>query len=291
MKRIHYIDGIKGIACLGVFFHHLIIQILPAAYTGLKSESILPGDYLLGGSPLGILINGNFWVCMFIMISSFLLAKQTFAYADDRRKMSELILKRYPRLMLPVLCVNLLCLAVYYILSKGIGLEISNPLEASVLGCLKMSLFDIWFTEDVTVMGYWMMNILFIGSFISVLLSAAINGCKKFKILLSLAIGCVLTLINTYFLAVVLGVVLELVSQNEFLDKFCKIKFSKIITVLIVIIAVILGGYPSSGNLGNIYSAFSLLPSILSNSSQIFHTIGAFLLLILPKLCGGGVQR
>lgn len=287
MKRLQYIDAIKGIACLGVFIHHLIIYLLPATYTGLKEDSVISGDYLLGSTPLGFIINGNFWVCTFLIISSFLLANGIFTHNEDKRYIAKALIKRYPRLMLPVFAVNILCMILYFITSF-FGFNINNPLEMSFFKMLKATVIDMWVTEDIVVMGYWMMHILFIGSFISIILSVIVKECKKYFFIILLLSIPFLVNFSTYYIATVLGVLLASVNYRGDIEKLSNNKIVKISLPVIAIIAIIFAGYPSSGLVfQNIYGLSNYLPDIIKNSPQLFHIIAAFLFIVIFMLSKG----
>ena len=75
-KRITWIDGLKGIACLLIFSHHFSLEYFNGAYFGEVMESKLPFrlDIRLSYEPYGILTNGNFWVCVFVTLAAFLTA-------------------------------------------------------------------------------------------------------------------------------------------------------------------------------------------------------------------------
>lgn len=75
-RRITWIDGLKGIACLLIFTHHFSLEYFNGAYFGETMESRLPFrlDIRLSYEPYGILTNGNFWVCVFVTLAAFLTA-------------------------------------------------------------------------------------------------------------------------------------------------------------------------------------------------------------------------
>lgn len=290
-KRVAYIDAIKGIACLGVFIHHFIIKILPATFTGNKEDSLIAGDYILGSRAIGFILNGNFWVCMFIMISAFLLSKSIMSKNTNRDlHMAKTLIKRYPRLMLPVLSLNIICFIISYIFHLC-GLQLENPLNMSFVSVFKMTVFDMWFIKGTSVMGYWMMYIIFYGSIISVVLSTILVNCKKVSYARIMLI-CVLPFIlylNTYFFAVLIGVWLAYEIQYTNFEFLKKCEFLNLILSIFAVIAIIFAGYPSTGNTTQgIYIVFNILPDALKNIVHIFHTFAAMLIMIIfickPKL-------
>ncbi len=290
-KRLAYIDAVKGIACLGVFIHHFIIKVLPATVTGKIEDSRVFGDYILGSRAIGFILNGNFWVCMFIVISAFLLSKSIMNKNVDRDLyISKTLLKRYPRLMFPVLGLNIICFIIFYIFYLC-GVHLENPLNMSFASMLKMTVFDMWFIEGTSTMGYWMMYILFYGSIISVVLSTILANCKKVSYS-RITLICLLPFmlyLNTYFFAVLIGVWLAYETQYTDFKFLKKCKFFNIILIIFTIIAIVFAGYPSTGNTTQgVYMIFNVLPTGLKNMVHIFHIFAAMLIMIIfickPKL-------
>lgn len=108
-RRITWIDGLKGIACLLIFTHHFSLEYFNGAYFGEAMESRLPFrlDIRLSYEPYGILTNGNFWVCVFVTLAAFLTAAGVLRQCaasqrgDWQEKLSGMIIKRYVRLAVP----------------------------------------------------------------------------------------------------------------------------------------------------------------------------------------------
>ena len=109
MKHLKYIDGIKGIACFCVFVHHFLLAFYTAYFTGDPSESHFASqiDVKMAQSPVSVVVNGQFWVCVFILVSSFLTARQVLC-TDDMERISQSVWKRYFRLMLPMLVTGII---------------------------------------------------------------------------------------------------------------------------------------------------------------------------------------
>ena len=100
-NRFAYLDGLRGWAALLVVFHHGIIAIDFALYTGQPSESRGRGDLWLSGTPfVPLAASGNLAVCIFFALSGFVL---THAYINSRQYWLSLVARRYLRLGLPML--------------------------------------------------------------------------------------------------------------------------------------------------------------------------------------------
>ena len=291
--RIKYLYATKGIACLGVFVHHLFISFLPATYSGLKSDSKIEFDYLLGSSPLGLFTNGNFWVCLFLLISAFILSKNVFDSKGNGKKHCLSIAKRYPRLMLPVLCVNILGLLVSYVLFSC-GLNVDKVFNMSFLNLIKISLFDIWFTENVHLMGYWMMSILFYGSLVAIILSAIANHIKKpiFVRLFLISSLCILMLLSTYYFATILGISLAYEANRIKVLQNINRPIKYISVFVLALLFILFAGYPSSGLIySGAYSWANYLPVLIRNAPQMFHIVAAYILIFVLAHCQMKLQQ
>lgn len=120
-KRIEWLDGLKWIACFMVFFSHFY-----GFFYGkcdVKPE-VHPALAAFLGSSYNIFINGNFWMCMFCVISGY------FAYKKEIKSFKELLValvNRYLRFFLPFLCVNFLALFI----ARTIGFQ--NEIYSAIL--------------------------------------------------------------------------------------------------------------------------------------------------------------
>ncbi len=83
-KRIVWLDGVKGLACVGVFLHHFTLAFVPAVYFGdsniAKTGNAL--DVKLAQSPFGFFLNGNYMVALFCLISALVLSLKVMDMKD-----------------------------------------------------------------------------------------------------------------------------------------------------------------------------------------------------------------
>lgn len=101
--RLTHFDGLRGVAACMVFFSHLLCAFYPATNSGLASE-VHTGNYaelILRNTPLNILFNGELAVCIFFVISGYVLSCHYFFNPDKKRIIANVV-KRYPRLMILV---------------------------------------------------------------------------------------------------------------------------------------------------------------------------------------------
>src|SRR4051812_36133863 len=103
VRKIAYIDGLRGIAAMMVFFAHLIISQLPAIITFTPSEVHSSLDTAIGLSPLNVFWDGNFGVCIFFVLSGYVLSD--FCLHAKISFPAQLV-RRYFRLALPMLITS-----------------------------------------------------------------------------------------------------------------------------------------------------------------------------------------
>ena len=116
MKKLDYIDGLKGMGALMVYLCHFVFAFYYAAYTLLPEHvNTRTGvEILIGKTPLNFFYNGNGAVCLFLVFSGFVLCLSYFR-TRDRARLKAGALKRYFRLMPVILAVNLLIFILMYL--------------------------------------------------------------------------------------------------------------------------------------------------------------------------------
>jgi peptidoglycan/LPS O-acetylase OafA/YrhL len=105
--KFRYLDGLRGLAALIVVIDHFAISFFPAATDGSVQIKHGAAEHLVQSTPLHILVSGNFSVCVFFVLSGFVLSSKFFRTGDKAIVVASAV-KRYFRLALPVLgCVML----------------------------------------------------------------------------------------------------------------------------------------------------------------------------------------
>jgi peptidoglycan/LPS O-acetylase OafA/YrhL len=107
--RQPHLDGLRGAAACAVFFGHLLIALLPSMVTLVPNDIHTQFDLALGASPLGFLWNGNGAVCVFFVLSGYVLT--SLAQRSGLSIFAQMV-RRYLRLGLPMLIAALLPLAL-----------------------------------------------------------------------------------------------------------------------------------------------------------------------------------
>ena len=67
--RLRWIDGLKGLASLMIFFHHFILAFVPALYYGTRVQSnLFEYESMLAESPFMFFVGGHFLVSLFLVL-------------------------------------------------------------------------------------------------------------------------------------------------------------------------------------------------------------------------------
>ena len=186
-NRILWIDGLRGVACLAIFAHHFGCCFSPVTQFGPDAEYASPLSVALAQSPLGVFLNGNFWVCVFCLIAGFVASFGSFSPPERElsslRRSSGRLLNRYLRLTLPVFVISLavLLLVKLHLFTNGAFFRRYGIYWASLSyvedyytlpSLLRESFLKLCFVgTDKFVMVLWSIRYLFYGYFVSLLLA------------------------------------------------------------------------------------------------------------------------
>ena len=132
VTRKPYLDGLRGVAAVMVFFAHLTIALMPAFVTFSPGETHSTLDVAIGLSPLALVWAGNFAVCIFFVLSGFVLA--------DFCSLSKIsfpakMVRRYFRLALPMLITSAFA---WLIMVLGLYKNFDAAVEVTRSGWLSM---------------------------------------------------------------------------------------------------------------------------------------------------------
>ena len=146
-------------------------------YSGDPAQSLFGWEPRVSRLPFILLNSGSFAVCIFFVLSGFVLAN---SFSRTALSGPALAVKRYVRLTVPILCANLLAFAVFFMVPAFSRCRGADSLLHSAANFGR----GLWFATvealvKATVLGVdpltyngvlWTMNIEFIGSMILVLL-------------------------------------------------------------------------------------------------------------------------
>lgn len=172
--RKPYLDGLRGVAACMVFFDHLTLTLFPSVIT-FDSRSIhYDVEARIGALPIGWLWNGNFAVCIFFVLSGYVLSEFC---TRTRIGLIAQIARRYVRLALPMLFTSafalvIMALGLYKNLDAGMLVTKSDWLmmwyrafEPSLFGMIRESLLDAFIQGSANYnSNLWTMRIELVGS-------------------------------------------------------------------------------------------------------------------------------
>ncbi len=189
-KRNRCIDALKGISGIWICLFHYILAFMPLGYVGWEC-GVAEADkkaFYFEYFPFSILANGSFPLYVFFALASFITATVYFKNRDEGSIKKQGI-KRYFRLMPPVLACTLICytLAVDGLMfnkelgalapSNWAGVFYGNDL--SFWGAVGSGLYTAFIYGDG---GYcsvlWCMNLIFIGSYLTYMTLLLFGGCR-----------------------------------------------------------------------------------------------------------------
>lgn len=101
-SKIGYLDGIRGVAALLVFFHHFLLAFYSAFVTfNIKATHLDYLDIQFGKSIFSVLANGHFCVDIFFVLSGFVLSRK-YILQPDIMVLVSAAQRRFLRLFIPV---------------------------------------------------------------------------------------------------------------------------------------------------------------------------------------------
>lgn len=286
-NRIEWLDGLRGIACILIFVHHFLLMFYPAIHFGESVPSQCRGfDIYLSQSPLSVIVNGNFLVALFCVISGVVISLQVMSMQDNN-KLADVIVKRYLRLMFPVIPLGFL---VYFMLRADLfyNFKVADFTQSpwatwyygrpiSFVQTIRSIFISTWFWgDDCLSTAFWMLSDLFYGTFWSIALSIVSWKYPKKAWGIYAFLAVALYDHGSIRFAFVLGTLLA------WLYIYCQQCFRKSWGFVALFVGLYLGGYPTAVIPTSSYRYLSTFNGI------DMHTIGAFLVLYgiwsLPKL-------
>lgn len=286
MKKISYLDGLRGLAAFVVVIHHFLLAFYPATYNADMGEIHTRNAYevIMAKSPLNLLINGNFAVCIFFILSGYVLTQKYFKTKDIEVIVSSAC-RRYFRLFIPVaasifIVFMLMKLHLFFNIDAS---EISKSswwlgtfwnFQTSIKDMIHSAVIGTFFNHDNKYnTALWTMSYELYGSFLVFAISGVIGKLKwrYFGYLILCAL-----FVKTYYLAFILGLILADLKNSH--DDYLTIINNNIINVSLLILGLFLGSYPTGVNVdGTIYS---LLKIEFTSSAVFMHIIGSLLVMI-----------
>lgn len=279
--KITYLDGLRGVAAVNVMVMHFFVALAPAMVYGSEMPSHFGKfDLLFSSTPLGLIGAGNFSVCIFFVLSGYVLTRKYFETKDNGVIISSAV-RRYLRLFVPVFAAVMLSYLLasaglyrYYletmVVSAGSNYRGYWDFTPGLVSAVKEAVWDSFFVGGKTPYDpvLWTMNIEFFGSML-VFAMALLFGSLRSRWTFYLA-SAVLFL-NSYYLAFIIGMTFADTSNSK-MPIFNT--DNKILLSIILVSGLFLGSYPLSPVTTDSLYAF-LNTGFFKTPEVTYHIIGS----------------
>lgn len=276
MKRLNYIDGLKGWCAVSVCVLHFLLMFAIGGFIGWKclpEATLNPFKYYFEWFPYSILTNNSFPLYIFFALTSFIVS-YTFVKNKNDDKLKRAIVMRYFR-FLPLVLIA--CIVAYLLLTFKLCplqefYDITGNtwgyarLEESytILDVLKIGLFTSFFEGTQLVSPLWCLHYIFLGSMLSFIMMLLYTKVDN-KIFLFGSAILTFYFVDQNYLAFIIGLIAGIIANRE-----CSL--SKIKGALLVAAGCILGLFPPV-----------LLPDFISEIT--LYALGAGLVIVGIHCC------
>jgi len=285
LKKLGYLESLRGIAALVVVFAHYAVGFYPALFWPEADHAHTAGnvEFLIAGTPLNVLYNGDFSVSIFFVLSGFVLSYKFFKDRTSDVLLAPLVAKRYVRLLIPVLFSNVLAYAMLSssLFFSGSASAITRSSEwlvgfwrfgPNIWTMLRESFYGNFFhNENLYNNVLWTMTYEFYGSLIVFGFLAFFRNSPRRVIAYVLLM---LVFRRSYYLAFVLGIMLSDWHSSE--ANVLKRVRGKGPFLVALLAGLLLGSVPMERQgAGTLYGAMQnvTLP-------RVYHVLGAFLVMV-----------
>jgi peptidoglycan/LPS O-acetylase OafA/YrhL len=283
-SRSTHLDGLRGVASLMVFFNHLALSVLPSISTLHPDASGVAALIAIGRSPLSVAWGGDFGVCIFFVLSGYVLSQ--FCMTTKLGFLGKLT-RRYARLALPMAFSTILAFALMksgVFLNKEAATSVSRSdwfalwyqMPASLWAAIGDGFWNAFvFGRSDYNSNLWTMQIELVGSF-AIFLLYSLAADRWLRILVAILAVC---LLPGYYLLFAAGCLLfELFELHGPAGDRISIPI-ELTALALLLLGIVAGGFPASGNHTGISSQWHRWLSD-SDSALGWHIVGAILVLI-----------
>jgi peptidoglycan/LPS O-acetylase OafA/YrhL len=286
--KYHSLDGLRGLAALVVVLLHYVSAFAPFLLGYGITQRHTSFDHILSTTPLQLPLAGNFAVCIFFVLSGFVLSLGFFKHKTSSVLASSAS-RRYFRLMIPVLGSVLLA---YALLALGAmhNHQAAVPSEsgwlytfwgfpASLAHAVYQGLYATFFTTFYSFnISYnpilWTMHFELFGSFLVFMMLALFGKLANrwfFYAIFSVA------LLNTYYVAFIAGLAIADVFLNY---PSVKDAINEKVLWFLLPFALILGTWSTDGIYPTVYSHIHA-PFFSGGELEVFaHILGAVVVVL-----------
>ncbi|MEO6304764.1 MAG: acyltransferase, partial [Bacteroidia bacterium] len=283
LKKLAYLEGLRGIAALIVVFHHLVLLFYPALNYGDGLDTVAKN---ISVSPLNILYNGDFAVCLFFVLSGYVLSYK-YLLKNDPAILIGYAAKRYFRLM-PLIASSVILVFIFIKLNLFQTQKLNGDLQ---LGDWLLSMFNgspspiemlknifygiLFFGDNQYNPVVWSMKVEFIGSMLLFAL-LLLNHKIKIKWILMLVTFILAFYFGFYYyISFLFGYALCYIDTKHFL----RIN-NNILKFALLFIAIMCCSYPAAWQYWNT-SIYSFMTFSGLDLYSFYHVLGSGILLLL----------
>jgi peptidoglycan/LPS O-acetylase OafA/YrhL len=282
------LDGLRGLAALSVVLLHYVQGFAPFLVGYVATRRHVPFERAISTTPLQLPLAGNFAVCIFFVLSGFVLSLSFFRHKDAAVLIPSAA-RRYFRLLLPALGSVMLA---YFVLRVGgihakqasVGSESSTWLAilwnspAHLSQALYQGFYGIWFgafnVSDSYNVVLWTMHYELLGSFL-VFMFLALFGKMQNRWLIYAAFG--LIFIKTYYLGFVFGMAISDIFVTQ---PAVKNKLSNRLLWFLLPVAIVLGTWTNGTIYQSVYSRIHVAALSPAELEIFMHTLGALIIVL-----------
>lgn len=281
-RKLLYLESLRGIAAVVVILSHFANAFFPAAAINPTDPTHNAYEWWFHNTPLGIVLAGNFAVCLFFVMSGYVLVRPYFL-----AKRSEVLVsaayRRYFRLMPPAalsVLIALLLMKLHLFTNQAVvplsgsyhWLNALWNFPPSIKVALYQAFAGSFLANQVSFNPLlWTMTVEFLGSMLIFGVASVFgNQPKRWLVYAALAI----IFARTYYLGFIVG--MALADYFSAPGAVARIHVRERYLTLLLVTGLLLGAYPSDG-----YASISWYKSLVIpflNSAQLislWHTIGA----------------
>lgn len=238
-KHISYLDSTRGIAALSVVLLHFLVITYPMVIYGSSGK----WEDCFMFFPFSFFISGRSAVCLFFILSGFVLSYRFIGERGFKWKIIESIIKRPARLSGVIIFTQLPLLSFFFtkdFWTRGIFADYYIFLKAWY------NVFSVFFSTNciysITNPPLWTIYFELWGSLITFGICFLIGNINKY-IRLIIALLLFVYFMRDYYCAFILGIVIADLHKNWNIAWF--IKYKNMISWFVIVPAVILFSYPA----------------------------------------------
>jgi peptidoglycan/LPS O-acetylase OafA/YrhL len=297
--KLLYLESLRGLAAMLVVFSHYASAFYPASAQDPAAPLHSHLEPWLHNTPLGLLLAGNFGVCIFFVMSGYVLVRPFFLSKRHELLVSAAV-RRYLRLMPPV-AVSVL--AAYVLLKLHLftnqalvpvtgsaWLQMLFGFTAHLHDALYQAFVGAFLSGQATYNPLlWTMTTEFLGSMLIFGIAALVGWLSKRWIFYA---ALMLVFARSYYLGFICGLVIaDYLTTEHGIAMRARLRHYGWYLASLLVGGLLLGAYPADGHADvTWYHAFVLPMFSRGQLISFWHTMGALLvvgsILMWPRMKG-----